>query len=74
MMLIEERGLTLVKSCDDITIYSRIHKPAIVVKNGELHLKYSRSSPLSDTNDSVLERLDWSSTEVKSLDIVRCAS
>ena len=62
-MLIEERGLTVVKSCNDITSHSRMSSPTAKIENGEVWMMFSRPSTSSSVNG--VERLEWSPAEMK---------
>jgi hypothetical protein len=68
-MLIEERGLTMVKSCSSITSHSRISSSSTKIENGAVWLGFTRPSTFSGVAVEI-ERLDWSSAEVKMVDWV----
>jgi hypothetical protein len=63
-MLIEEGGLTVVKTCDSITLHSRICNPTTKIEDGEGWLIFTRPSTVSAITAET-QRLDWSSAEIK---------
>jgi ABC-type phosphate/phosphonate transport system ATPase subunit len=68
-MLIEEHGLTVVKSCHSITLHRRICNPITKIKDGKVWLMFARHLTVQGITAET-QRLDWSLGEMRMIEWV----